>query len=108
MSKIGRQPPGAVKASVCLTEQQRGEVRRAVPEAGGAQRSYKSRPRREAPAEKDVSPVMVVTQLGDRQRIDHVVFACAWVVRSGARLGWRSSPCVAAAAVLVMDVSPRG
>jgi len=67
---------------VCLTDQQRRELQRDVPEAVVRSIPYPGRPPREAPGEKDLSLVVVVAQLGDRKRIDHAIRAFAKVVKA--------------------------
>ena len=74
--------PRAVDEIVCLTEQQRRELQRDVPRAVVRSIPYPGRPPRETPAEKDLSLVVMVAQLGGRKRIDHAIRAFAQVVRA--------------------------
>ena len=74
--------PLAVDEIVCLTEQQCRELMTDVPEAVVRSIPYPGRPPREAPAEKDLSLVVLVGQLVDRKRIDHAIRAFARVVKT--------------------------
>lgn len=72
--------PRGVDEIVCLTEQQRAELRRDVPGAVVRAIRYPGRPARETGVEKDPRLVVLVAQLIERKRVDHAVRAFAGVV----------------------------
>ncbi|RYZ32394.1 MAG: glycosyltransferase, partial [Propionibacteriaceae bacterium] len=72
--------PRGVDEMVCLTEQQRRELRHDVPGAVVRAIRYPGRPPRETDVEKDPRLVVLVAQLIERKQVDHAVRAFAAVV----------------------------